>query len=182
MTKREQREQALAARRALSAEERRAYSAAICNRLLELPELREARTILSYRALADEADLRALEGELKARIAYPRCLDGGEMEARAPTGPWRRGAYGIEEPDPACSALVPPEEIDAVLVPCVAFDAAGRRLGHGAGYYDRYLPRCDKALCLGVAFEAQRMERVTTEAHDRTMDRIVTEKEIIKGL
>ena len=62
----------------------------------------------------------------------------------------------------------------------MAFDSEGRRLGHGAGYYDRYLPRCEKALCLGVAFEAQRLERVATEAHDRTMDRIVTEKEIIK--
>ena len=180
MTKAEQRKQALAARRALRAEERRAHSAAICERLAELPALRSARTILSYRALEDEVDLRQLAEQLDGRIAYPRCLPGGEMEARIPTGPWQQGPFGIEEPDPACSQLVAPEEIDAVLVPCVGFDEAGRRLGHGAGYYDRYLPRCEKALGVGVAFTAQRLAQVVTEAHDRAMDWIVTEQDILE--
>lgn len=179
-TKAEQKKQALAARRALSAQEREARSAAICERLLTLPELREARTILSYRAMPDEADPVGLERELDARFVYPHCLGGGVMEARYPTGPWKPGAFGIEEPDPACSLLVRPGEIDAVLVPCVAFDAAGRRLGHGAGYYDRYLARCPRAARICLAFEAQRLERVVTEAHDLPMDRIVTEKESIK--
>ena len=179
MTKNEQRRQALAARRALSAEERRAYSAAICARLRELPRLRQASTILSYRALPDEADPAALERELTARFVYPLCLGGGVMEARLPTGPLRPGPYGILEPDLACSLLVPAEEIDAVLLPCVAFDGAGGRLGHGAGYYDRYLVRCPDALRVCIAFEAQRLERVLTEAHDCRMDRIVTETEII---
>ena len=180
MTKAEQRKETLAARRALSAEERRRASAVICARLLALPELREAKIVLSYRTLPDEVDLRALEAELDARLVYPRCLGSGVMEAWQPEGPWSRGPYGIEEPDTAASRLVEPEEIDAVLVPCVGFDGALRRLGHGAGYYDRYLPRCTKALCIGVAFEAQRLERVVTGEHDRSLDRIVTEREIIK--
>ena len=179
MTKAEQREKALAARRALSAEERRRNSGAICERLLALPQLRAARTILSYRALPEEADPSALERELGARFVYPLCRGAGELEARLPTGPLRPGPVGILEPDPACSLPVPPEEIDAVLVPCVAFDNAGGRLGHGAGYYDRYLARCPAAFCVCVAFEAQRLERVVAEAHDRRMDWIVTEKEII---
>ena len=179
MTKAEQRRRALAARRALSAQERARYSAAICGRLLEMPELRAARTILSYRALPDEADLAALEGELAARFVYPRALGAGVMEARLPSGPFRTGRYGVEEPDPACSRPVAPEEIDAVLLPCVAFDAAGNRLGHGAGYYDCYLARCPGALRVCVAFEAQRLERVATEAHDGRADRIVTEKGIV---
>lgn len=179
-TKAEQKKRALAARRALSAEERAARSAAICERLLTLPELREAGTILSYRAMPDEADPAALERALGARFVYPRCLGGGRMEARLPNGPWKPGPFGIEEPDPACSELVRPEEIDAVLVPCVAFDASGGRLGHGAGYYDRYLSLCPQAARICLAFEAQRLERVVTEKHDQPMDRIVTEKECIK--
>ncbi len=176
MTKAEQRKQTLAARRALRAEERDAYNAAICARLRELPALRKARTILSYRALPDEADLSAMEAELGARFVYPRCLGAGKMEARFPTGPLRAGPFGIEEPDPACSVLIAPEEIDAVLVPCLGFDAAGRRLGHGAGYYDRYLLRCPQAIRVCAAFEVQRLERVVTEPHDLRMNYIVTEK------
>ena len=180
MTKKEQREQALAARRALSAEQRRTFSAAICERLSQLPELQTARTILSYRALPDEADLAALEAVLGARFVYPRCLGAGVMEARFPTGLFRPGPFGIAEPDPTRSLPVSPEEIDAVLLPCVAFDTAGGRLGHGAGYYDRYLTRCPRALRVCAAFEAQRLERVVTEPHDLRMDCIVTEKGCIK--
>ena len=149
---------------------------------VEEGEIRDSRVVetngTGHGALA--GFLRALEAELDARLVYPRCLGSGVMEAWQPEGPWSRGPYGIEEPDTAASRLVEPEEIDAVLVPCVGFDGALRRLGHGAGYYDRYLPRCTKALCIGVAFEAQRLERVVTGEHDRSLDRIVTEREIIK--
>ena len=174
-----QRRTALARRRALSDAERQAFSAAICKRLLTLPEIRAAGTILSYRALPDEADPAALETELSARFAFPLCRGKGQMEARVPTGALRRGPFGIEEPDPAASLPVPPEEIDVVLVPCVAFDDGGGRLGHGAGYYDRFLPECTGARHILVAFEAQRLERVCTEPHDRPMEVIVTEERLL---
>lgn len=179
MSKREQRQAALEARRSLSAEEREARSAAICERLLRLPEVREAKTVLSYQALPDEVDLRALEAALDCRIAYPRCLGEGLMEARVPTGPLKPGPYGIREPDPEASEGLEPEAVDLVLAPCVAFDAAGHRLGHGAGYYDRYLPRTGaRVIC--VAFEIQRLDRVETETTDRDMDGIVTEKAVYR--
>ncbi len=176
MTKGEQRRLAFAARRALTVEQRRDYSAALCERLLGLPEVRNAQTVFSYRALPDEADLSALEKQLDARIAYPLCLERGHMEARVPTGPLRPGPYGILEPDPDASLLVRPEELDLVLVPCVAFDTALRRLGHGAGYYDRYLPWCIGAHIIAVAFEVQRLERVVSDERDVPMNLIVTEK------
>ena len=177
--KTKQRRAALAARRAMTAAARASASAAICFRLLALPQLHAAKTILSYRALDDEVDLAAVEGKLKARIAYPRCLGQGVMEARIPLGPMKPGPYGIWEPDPEASLLLSPEEIDLVLLPCVAFDRCGHRLGHGAGFYDRYLPRCDRAKTILVAFAAQELAHVATEEHDRNADILVTEREII---
>ena len=70
-----------------------------------------------------------------------------------------------------------PEEIDLVLLPCVAFDRCGHRLGHGAGYYDRYLPQTHAA-AVAVAFEAQKLPRVSADRFDRSMDAIVTEERV----
>lgn len=57
---------------------------------------------------------------------------------------WEIGKYGILSPIPECSESVRADELDAVLMPCVGFDSHGGRLGHGGGYYDRYLLRCSK--------------------------------------
>ena len=173
--KTKQRRAALAARRAMTAAARASASAKICFRLLALPQLHAAKTILSYRALDDEVDLGAVEGKLKARIAYPLCLGQGVMEARIPLGPMKPGPYGIWEPDPEASLLLSPEEIDLVLLPCVAFDRCGHRLGHGAGYYDRFLRRhgCT-TLCL--CHEALLTDEIPMDEHDVWMDCIVTEK------
>ena len=68
-----------------------------------------------------------------------------------------------------------------MLVPCTAFDAACRRVGMGKGYYDRYLPRCQNAVTLGVAFEVQRVERAAADPHDRQLDGYATEEKIYRG-
>ena len=96
------------------------------------------------------------------------------MDAYLPGG-WKTGAFGIKEPDPAQSEWVTPEEIDLVLCPCAGFDDDGNRVGMGAGYYDRYLPQCSNAAIYAVAFEAQRLEQVYTDEHDRKMDGVITE-------
>ena len=182
MTKQEQRKIAAAARAAQSPQERAAASEAICKNLMDLPELQDAGLVLSYRAMAEEADLTILHAWLQERgtaLAFPVSLPHGVMEAWEPAG-WRQGAYGIWEPDRESSRLVAPEEIDLVLVPCVAFDSGNRRLGHGAGYYDRYLPRCRDAVTVCAAFEAQRLDRVVCDEHDRVMDLVVTERGVFR--
>ncbi len=182
MTKQEQRRLALDARWALTAGERAEASARICGHLIGVPELQRARLVLSYRAMEDEADLEAVHIWLRergVRLAFPVSLPRGRMEAWEPSG-WRRSAYGIWEPDRADSRLVPPGEIDLVLAPCVAFDGENRRLGHGAGYYDRYLPCCTNARVAAAAFEAQRLEQLAYDAFDFPMDIIVTEQGVFR--
>jgi len=180
-----QRKRCGSARLALSDGRRSEYSARICERLRELPELRGARTILSYCAVRGEVDVSDFDSFAAAngaRIAYPSTKDGGGMDALVPRDgdAWETGAYGIRSPLPERSDVVPPEDIDAVIVPCVGFDACGGRLGHGGGYYDRYLERCRSAKSVCVAFEAQRLERTAAEKTDINPGMIVTEDKIYR--
>lgn len=178
--KQAQRETCLTRLRGLSALEREERSAAICDHLMALPQLQAAQTIFSYRATELEADLSAFHTwALKQgkALAFPVSDPGGHMEAYVPAGPdsWERGCYGIWAPIPERSQLVDPGELDAVLLPCVGFDGQGGRLGHGGGYYDRYLLRCPRALRILVAFEVQRLEQVTAASHDQRAHGLVTE-------
>ena len=183
--KKAQRTAALAARCALSEAQRSEKSAAICRRLTELPELQNARCILSYAAAGAEAELTALHDWARRqgkRLAFPVPLPGGVMEAWEPRDAesWTTGRFGLSEPARERSDPVAPETIDAVIVPCVAFDAAGRRLGHGAGYYDRYLPQCTHARFVAAAFEAQRLARVCVTDLDTAMHAVVTEDRVYR--
>lgn len=178
--KQTQRAFALAQREALSTEERSAFSAAICRHLTALPALQAAQTILSYRSTETEVDLSAFHtwaAEQGKTLAFPVSYPGGRMEAYVPQGPesWERGRYGIWAPIPERSKRMPPEQLDAVILPCVGFDSQGWRLGHGGGYYDRYLPLCPRAERILVAFETQRLEAVATDVHDQNAHMMVTE-------
>ena len=185
MNKQTQRSLALAARRAMSAAERASASELICRALAALPEVQAAGTVFSYLATPEEADLSALHrwlAERGCRVAFPVTQPGGIMEAFAPDLPWRfeRGLMGIRCPVAECASRVPPEQIDLVLAPCVGFDGQCRRLGHGGGYYDRFLPRCTGAVLLGVAFEAQRLDSVVCGPLDLPMDAFVTERGLLQ--
>lgn len=134
-----------------------------------------------YRARAKEADLTALF-ELPYRFCFPRVLsDDGAMEFRwvkkaAAPNEFSGGAYGILEPKES-HPLVERAEIAACFVPLLAFDASGRRLGNGKGFYDRFL--CGfEGLRIGVGFEWQfSVTPLPHEKHDQHLDLIVTELE-----
>ena len=162
------RKRGIRARDALSPEVRAELSGRTAERIAASSEFQNARTVLIYRAVRGELDL----GELvhlapDKRYVYPLCLDAGEMVALLPgEDAWQKGAYGIEEPVRALSEEVQPEEIDMVICPCTAFDGAGRRMGMGAGYYDRYLPKCRRAVIAAVAFDEQRAAIVPVQPWD----------------
>jgi 5-formyltetrahydrofolate cyclo-ligase len=167
------------ARAALSASERDLACRAVAERALSLPEVASARAVLSYAPLPEEVDpapiVRALRAR-GARIALPRVCGPGELalhwvESDTPLEP---GAFGIREPSAECAAVAP-ADLDLVLVPGVAFDAACNRLGFGGGYYDALLASLPSSVArVGLAFDEQMCESVPQEAHDAAMDAVVT--------
>ena len=180
-----QRKAGIAARRALSDTERTRSNAALCARIMALDCFKKAESILLYAAFGGEADLSALAAEAARQgktLAYPVCGEGFSLTAAVP-GPdgWEVGTYGIRTPILGRSAVLPPDKLDLVLVPCTAFDAVCHRVGMGKGYYDRYLPRCTRAVKLGVAFEAQRVPEAAADEQDRRLDGFVTERKVYRG-
>jgi len=171
---------ALARRQALPREYHAAASAKICSSLLSLPEYQNANVIFSYFPVGGEVDVMALNRAAIAdgkRLAFPVCQRGGIMHAYSvpDTTAVVCGMYGILQPDLSLAAPVFSAEIDLVIVPVVAFDEARNRLGHGAGYYDRYLPLCNHAKTIGVAFQTQGFPDVYPAPHDVALDAIITE-------
>ena len=178
--KQAQRAAGRAARKALDAPQRAAANAALCRRVLELDAYRAAHTLLLYAAFGGEADLAAVAAEAVRQgktVAYPVCGEGFTLTAAVPGADgWAVGQYGIRTPVPERSALLQPERLDLVLVPCTAFDADCFRVGMGKGYYDRYLPCCTKAAKIGIALEVQRVAHAAVDEHDQRLDAFVTER------
>lgn len=152
--------------------------------LAACPEYQRARTVLGFASTETEVDMlpflrRALaDGK---RLAVPLCTAPGCMEARLITGleQLRPGSYGIPEPGPDCPELAP-TEIGFAVVPCMACDRLGNRLGHGGGYYDRYLTRYTGPAAL-VCPEALLQPVIPTEPLDRPVSPVVTELGIYRG-
>jgi len=186
--KRRLRQAAIAARRALPDRERR--SRAICERLLATGAYRDARTILFYVDLDHEVQTReCLSAALAAgkRVLVPYCVgdDLGlfhlhhldELEPRT---------FGILEPREPLRALadraIALEAVDLVVVPGVAFDPSGARLGWGHGYYDRLLREAPRSACLvGLAYECQIFPALPVEPHDVRMDLVISEAAVYAG-
>lgn len=173
------RRSARAARRSLPPDARREATAAICRRLLALPELAAARTVLVYSAVAGEVDVADTATGLRTRGAitlYPR-VRGQELDLVAieDLADLVAGHRDILEPT---GPATDPTEVDAVLVPGVAFDMRGGRLGQGGGHYDRLLPRIGDALRIGIAFACQVVPTVPRAAHDVNVDLVVTERTV----
>ena len=130
-----------------------------------------------YWPVRGEPDLRTVVGAwLAASARHTAALpvvEGDRMVFRvwSPGAPMGRGAYGIPVPHEA-----PAVQPDALLVPCVGFDAAGYRLGYGGGWYDRTLAALKpRPRTLGVAFEACRLASIAPEPHDVALDAVLTD-------
>ena len=168
-------------RRAVPPAEAARVASRIASRLVAEPVVRSARRVALYAALPGEVPSRPLFDALVALglpCSFPRALERRALEFAAVTD-WselRPGRYGVLEP-PAQAAVTRPEEGDLVLVPGVAFDRAGNRLGRGQGCYDRAFPASAPRPpgLIGVAYQIQLVESVPHTETDRRMDAVVTE-------
>jgi len=159
----------------------RERSRKVCRRLAAWPVFRAARVIAAYRATPGEVRLEPLLRAAAGR-GVRICVPFYEAKRGAyawawwtPAAPERAGRHGIAEPKRPRRA--DPAEVDLVLVPGLAFDAAGHRLGRGGGHFDRLLART-AGWRAGVAFEAQRVTRVPVGSHDVNVDVVITDKEM----
>ena len=175
------RREMLAIRRSLSAEEIKKGSEAIAAYFCAWPKYRVAKVVMFYLPMADEPQTAALiEDAWRAgkKVSVPLMGEVyGVMEAAALDG-WDSlvtGRLGLKMPDPAKTRRIDPVDIELVVVPGVAFDATGRRVGMGAGYYDRFLPQAASACRMGFAWSSQIVPEVPAEEHDVRMEYLLTE-------
>lgn len=197
---------------AMSAHARRAAARRATNIAFRAPAFARAKLVLAFRALPDELDADLLISELAhrgVRLAFPLVVDRPAhsdksaapahdpmhalrllaIDAADPLAAefWKLDRYGIRAPDPESRAVqrVFPRDLDAVIVPGRAFDARGARLGRGKGFYDALLARLRpdaRAATIGFAFEAQVLERVPEDPHDRRVAWIATEKRLRRAV
>jgi 5-formyltetrahydrofolate cyclo-ligase len=180
--KRAVRRAAIERRDLLSADERSVKSERILEQVLALPEVGAAGTAMAFWSFGSEVQTSSLIERLQeagTRVVLPRVADG-EIEAvvYAPDDPVSATSFGAMEP--LGTELVPPEDVDVVIVPGVAFDRRGGRVGYGGGFYDRLFARTPGVPAVAVAFAVQLVDEVPQGRSDSRVDVIVTEDEVIR--
>lgn len=197
MDKAKLRRAVIARRDAIDLDVRAAKSAVICARLVERlgrSDPAAPHTVAVYAAMGSEvnpAAFAAAAAKRGWRVAYPCMLSATDAMAcdqrmcmravavddasAAPFIAHPARAFAATDIDSSLFPIVPAEALDMVVVPLVAFDRTGARLGYGGGCYDRYLPTvAPECLIVGIAFDEQRVDHVPTDAHDLPLSHIVS--------
>lgn len=180
------RKEILGLRNQKSEDELEERSRRIWKRLFLTPEFKKAKTIMFYVSTGSEVRTESMireAMELGKRIAVPaveieeHSLKVCELkDCDAELAP---GAFGILEPRKECRREVPLADIDLVIVPGIAFDRNGIRIGYGKGFYDKLMPSINGARILGLAYDFQLLPALPEEDHDVRVDKIVTESGVL---
>jgi 5-formyltetrahydrofolate cyclo-ligase len=175
-----------ALRSSLEINEYRSLNMSIMARCIELDEFTRAGTVHIYvSSVNNEADTLGIIYhlfDLGKRVVVPRCIPEQHLIQHIQIeslNELKRSHYGIMEPEYSPGREIRLEEIDLVIVPLLAFDRRGGRLGFGGGYYDRFLNGCSCPKA-GLAYSFQEMDHIPLEQNDCALNIIITEKEIIR--
>ncbi len=151
--------------------------------ILELAEWNAAGSVLLFAPLPGEPDPTGiLSHHGRKSFLFPR-VSGESLKLFrwSPESEWISGRFGVREPDPGSWEPALAGEVDLALVPGLAFDASGRRLGRGKGFYDRLLGDSGfSATKAGVCWESRLLPTIPKESHDVAMDLILTEQRVIR--
>lgn len=181
------RRELLARRDGLGLDERLRNSSLIAASLMEQTEYKDAGVVLFYVSFRSEVSTRGMiETALKEgkRVLVPKVDRKAHRlkvyEIKDLARDLESGYMGIYEPVDGLAVLAQPAEADLVVLPGVGFDETGRRLGYGGGYYDRLIETLKPgAKLIGLAFEAQVVEEIPSEEHDKRVGKIITEKRVM---
>jgi 5-formyltetrahydrofolate cyclo-ligase len=180
--KRDMRKQMLGIRRALSLEQKVAADRRIAEQLLGRVEVAAAQTICIYLSLSEEVDTKFIIAELFARkktVVVPKVVGVHlELEAITTLDDLNVGAFGILEPTSSARAAHSPD-VDLYIVPGIAFDEEGFRVGWGKGYYDKLLAGTSVPR-IGLAYTVQLIAQVPHTSYDVPMTVVITDKRIIE--
>ena len=181
MEKQELRKQIRAAKRAVPFCEKLSRSATIMQQVEALPQFQQAKTVLLYWSMDDEVQTHDFVNRwYKEKTLLLPCVDGDELRLRQYTGPecmTQGEQFGIGEP--TGPEYTDTDKIEMIIVPGVAFDRKGNRLGRGRGFYDRLLKTTPNAIKVGVAFDFQMVEQVPTEPLDVPMNKVVSDSPLL---
>lgn len=158
---------------------------AIKEYFISLKKSHNISVFLVYVSFRDEVDTKELIEYLLSggsKVAVPRCYDNGRMEffVISSLENLRTSAYGILEPEDDERFRVTDFEDSLCIVPGLAFDSSGMRIGYGGGYYDRFLEKHENVISVGFCYDLLIEKSVLTEKHDRKVDYIITEKGIMR--
>jgi len=171
----------------LHSEDRARKALQLTLNLWTIPEVAGAGTLLIYASTPSEVPTDEIAAEARERgllVVYPRCLPGTrEMTLHPVSGPEQlvsEGRFGIREPSLDCTSI-DVAEVEVALLPGLAWDDAGGRLGRGAGFYDRLMARDDwRGLRCGLFFNIQQLPSVPSDPWDVPMDLVVTEDQVMR--
>lgn len=179
--KQQLRKEMLAYREQLPKEQIQSASAQVCRQLVELPQYQQAKKILFYMAIKNEIDLMPLMEQAwleRRQVILPRvngkvleCVQVDKQDAL------QKSSFGI--PEPKTGKMIDPGQIDLVLVPGIAFDVQGYRLGFGAGHYDRLFSQYPHLKRVGILEHGQLVPTIYPEPHDQSMHLLVTSQQVL---